>query len=136
MKLIICVDDRGGMAFNKRRVSRDKDMVLDASEYIGDSTLFLQSYSAELFSESGLNIIVSENSLKFADEDDFVFLERENPVPYMSAAKEIVLYKWNRRYPFDVKMEKNPIELGFKLESVFEFKGNAHDKITREVYRK
>jgi hypothetical protein len=54
----------------------------------------------------------------------------------MSRASEVVIYKWNRRYPFDVKMEKLPTELGFKLESVYEFKGNAHDKITREVYKR
>ncbi len=136
MKLVICIDDRGGMAFNKRRVSRDKLMVSDLCEYIGDSTLFLESYSAELFVEKSLNMIISENSLKFAEADDFVFVEREQPSPYMAAANEIVIYKWNRRYPFDVAMEKSPIDYGFKLESVFEFEGNAHDKITREVYRK
>ena len=136
MKLIICIDDRGGMAFNKRRVGRDREMILDACEYIGDDTLFLESYSEELFAECGLNIIVSDNSLKFAEDDDFVFLERIEPSAYMAAAREIVIYKWNRRYPFDVAMEKMPEDFGFKLESVFEFKGNAHEKITREVYKR
>ena len=136
MKLLICIDDRGGMAFNKRRVSRDKNVVADISEYIGDATLFVDSYSAELFLEAGLNMIVSENSLKFSEADDFVFVEREEPSAYMKEASEIVIYKWNRRYPFDVAMKKTPLDFGFKLESVFEFQGNAHDKITREVYKK
>lgn len=136
MKAVICIDDRGGMVFNKRRVSRDKLMISDLCEYIGNETLFITPYSEELFSEQSLNIIVSENALEFAEEDDFVFVEREKPEPYMAAAKEVVIYKWNRRYPFDMAMTKAPTELGFKLFSVFEFQGNAHDKITREVYKK
>ncbi len=136
MRLVICIDDRGGMVFNKRRVSRDKLMISDLCEYIGDNTLFIEPYSEELFSEVSLNIIVSEKSLKFAADDDFVFVEREEPTPYLAAAGEVVIYKWNRRYPFDMALKTSPAELGFKLESVFEFKGNAHDKITREVYKK
>ena len=136
MKLVICIDDRGGMLFNNRRVSRDKLMISDFAEYVGDETVYMSPYSEELFSEASLNIIVSEKPLAFAEEGDFVFLEREEPSAYMSRASEVVIYKWNRRYPFDVKMEKLPTELGFKLESVYEFKGNAHDKITREVYKR
>lgn len=136
MKLIVCIDDRGGMVFNKRRVSRDKLMISDLSEYVADAVLYVDPYSVELFSEADLNMIVSEKPLRFAEEDDFVFIEREEPSAYMACANEVVIYKWNRRYPFDIKMETTPIELGFKLESVYEFKGNAHDKITREVYKK
>ena len=136
MKLLICIDDRGGMAFNNRRVSRDKNVVSDIFEYVGDATLFVDSYSAELFIDAGLNMIVSENSLEFAEADDFVFLERVDPTAYIEAASEVVIYKWNRRYPFDVAMKKAPLDFGFKLVSVSEFQGNAHDKITREVYRK
>ncbi len=136
MKLVICIDDRGGMAFNKRRVSRDKLMISDLAEYVGDDVLYIAPYSEELFFEVSLNMIVSENPLKFAEDGDFVFVEREEPSAYIVAAKEVVIYKWNRRYPFDMAMEKSPLDYGFELESVFEFKGNAHDKITREVYRK
>ena len=136
MKLVICVDDRGGMLFNKRRVSRDKLMILDLAEYVGDGTLFIDPYSEELFSEVCLNMIISENPIKFAEDGDFVFVERCEPRPFAERASEIVIYKWNRRYPFDMAMDFSPEELGFKLASVFEFQGNAHDKIIREVYTK
>ncbi len=136
MKLVICIDDRGGMLFNKRRVSRDKLMISNLAEYIGDGTLFIEPYSEELFSDESLNIILSDNPLNFAEEGDFVFLERQEPRPYAEKASELVIYKWNRRYPFDMRLDFSPEELGFKLASAFEFKGNAHEKITREVYRK
>ena len=136
MKLVICVDDRGGMVFNKRRVSRDGVMVSNLAEYIGDATLFLEPYSEELFKEESLNVILSENPLKFAEKGDFVFIERQSPAPYAEVAEEIIIYKWNRRYPFDMAMDFSPVELGFNLSDVFEFKGRAHEKITREVYKK
>lgn len=136
MKLVICIEDRGGMLFNKRRVSRDKLMIADFAEYAGDSTVFIEPYSEELFSEASLNMIISENPMKFAEDGDFVFIERQEPRAFAEAAKEIVIYKWGRRYPFDTSMNFSPEELGFKLESTFEFRGNAHEKITREVYKK
>ena len=136
MKLIIAVDDRGGMLFNKRRVSRDKLMVSDLAKYIGDGTVFMEPYSEELFSEENLNIILSENPMEFADDDDFIFVERWSPRSFAEAANELIIYKWNRRYPFDLTMDFSPTELGFCLDSVFEFQGNAHDKITREVYKR
>ena len=136
MRLIIAIDDRGGMAFNKRRVSRDKLMIADLAEYLGDSVLYMTPYSEELFSEESLNIILSENPLAFAEADDAVFVERENPLPFAEAASELVIYKWNRRYPFDVSLAGKPEALGFKLVSVHEFAGAAHEKITREVYKR
>ena len=136
MKLVICTGDRGEMTFNKRRVSRDKLMISDLAEFVGDSTLYMEPYSEELFKEENLNIILSENPIKFAEEDDFVFIERFDTKPYAEAASEIIIYKWNRRYPFDLSMNFSPESLGFKLASVFEFEGNAHEKITREVYKR
>ena len=136
MRLVICVEDRGGMAFNKRRVSRDKLMISDFAEYAGDSAVFIEPYSEELFSEVSLNIILSENPSKFAENCDFVFIERQSPRIFAEAASEIVIYKWNRRYPFDVAMDFSPESLGFKLESTLDFEGNSHDKITREVYKR
>ena len=136
MRLVICVEDRGGMAFNKRRVSRDKLMISDFAEYAGDSAVFIEPYSEELFSEVSLNIILSENPSKFAERCDFVFIERQSPRIFAELASEIVIYKWNRRYPFDVAIDFSPESLGFKLESTLDFEGNSHDKITREVYKR
>lgn len=136
MKLVICIDERGGMAFGGRRVSRDRLLISDLSELISDSTLFIEPYSAELFEDSNLNIIVSDKPMRSAEAGDFAFIELFDPAPYLNLAEELIIYKWNRRYPFDLSMSKTPSELGFKLKSVFEFKGRAHDKITREIYTK
>ena len=136
MKLIFCIDERGGMMFNKRRVSRDKLMIADLAEYVGDEALYIEPYSEELFSEVSLNIICSESPEYSADSADFAFVETHSPKDSLHRAEELIIYNWNRRYPFDVSMGFNPEKLGFKLKSSFEFKGNSHDLITREVYVK
>ena len=136
MKLVVAVDDRGGMAFNNRRVSRDKLLVGDLAKYIKDSTLYIEPYSEELFAGEDINVILSSDPLKFAEDEDFVFVERYDITPYLNLACEIIVYKWNRRYPFDLAMKEMPDTCGFKLDSVCEFKGNSHEKITREIYKR
>ena len=136
MKIIITLDDRGGMAFNKRRQSRDIAVSADIEALVGENTLFIEPYSAELFSEASLNIILSQEPERLAEEDDYIFLETRSPEAAIAQANEIVIYKWNRRYPFDVSLNFSPEPLGFKLKSTHDFKGNSHEKITREVYVK
>ena len=43
-----------------------------------------------------------------------------------------MLYRWNRRYPSDLKFDL-PLE-GFTLRQRQEFAGYSHPKITEEVY--
>lgn len=136
MKLILCVDDRGGMLFNRRRQSRDRVLISDLAEYVGDGVLYMNSYSEELFSDVSLNIILCDSPMASADVGDFAFVERESPREYAPSAEEIILYKWNKNYPSDLKMGFLPEELGFSLSEMREFEGSSHEKITREIYRK
>ena len=47
---------------------------------------------------------------------------------------EIILYKWNRVYPTDFYFDINLST--WNLTQVTEFKGNSHERITKEVYKK
>lgn len=136
MKLILCVEDRGGMTFNKRRVSRDKKLIEDLAELVGNDAVYIEPYSEELFSEVSVNLVLSASPMESADEGDYAFIERFDPVPCLDKAEAIILYKWNRRYPFELALSFSPCDKGFRLDSTSEFEGNAHDKITREVYVK
>lgn len=124
------------MSFNKRRVSRDKAVTADIESYVGDEALFAEPYSAELFSEASLNIILSQAPESLAEDNDFVFLETRSPAPFANLASELIIYRWNRRYPYDVSLGFTPEKLSFRLESSLDFAGNSHEKITREVYVK
>lgn len=124
------------MAFNKRRVSRDRLLTEDIAKYIGDNIIYAEPYSLELFTDVPVNLICSDSPEKSADTGEYAFIESYSPKEAARTAEELIIYNWNRRYPFDISMGFQPKELGFKLKTRYKFKGSSHDLITREVYTK
>ena len=134
MKLIICLDDKMGMAFNKRRQSRDSAVIADIKSDLDGDALYTDEYSAKLFEGSGCNVKVIESLYKSAQSDYTVFCEREDPRGYSDKTESLCIYRWNRIYPCDVYCT---IDLnGYKLVSVCSFAGSSHEKITKEIYVK
>lgn len=134
MKIIVCVDDSGGMMFNNRRQSRDRTLIADVIETVSDSKLYIDKYSEKLFVEYEGKYTVAEDMLYVADSQDFCFVENKQLQEFMDKIDEIIIYRWNRRYPsdfyFDIDMN------GFKLCSADEFEGYSHDVITKEIFRR
>ena len=54
MRLIVCLDDKNGMAFNHRRQSRDRIVTEKIEELAKGSVLRLSPYSAKLFPSGNL----------------------------------------------------------------------------------
>ena len=134
MNLIVCIDDKNGMMFNKRRQSKDSAVRADMMAEAGGKTLWMNSYSAKQFEEPAADICVDEAFLEKAGEGEFCFLEGTGAGIAEAAAEKLIIYKWNRLYPSDVKFD---IDLdGWTLESTAEFAGSSHEKITKEVYIK
>ena len=132
MRLIVCLDDKNGMAFNHRRQSRDRIVIAKIEEPVKGSTLYFSSYSAKLFPSGDFE--PSEDYLSRAGEDDFCFVELEDVTPYEQQIKEITVFRWNRVYPADLYF---PIDLTqWSLERTVDFPGHSHEKITLEVYRR
>ena len=126
MKLIVCLDDKNGMMFNKRRQSRDKILIENVLELCKGEKLYTNEYSAKLFPENSVEIYENpaemENGYCFA-EDFFVNEEY---------VEEIIVYKWNRLYPADTYFN---IDLeNWNLTETVDFEGSSHEKITRERY--
>ncbi len=133
MTLIICVDDRDGIIFNNRRLSRDNSMCMHILDFCGGNTLWMNNYSASIFPQNAPNIRVSENFLEEVGEGELCFVENADISQIYLQAKRIVLYRWNRSYPSDVKLPKDFLA-GRKLVSSLDFAGNSHPSITQEVY--
>lgn len=133
MNLILCVDDDYGLSFNKRRQSRDK---IVAQEILRDvSQIWMQPYSRCLFPEyTEKRLTVDRECLKKAGDGEHCFMETEMPESLENIEK-LILFKWNRAYPADSYFDKNELK-NWKLESVEEFKGSSHEKITKETYVK
>lgn len=136
MKIIVCLDDGGGMTFNKRRQSRDRILLADIKAMTEGETLFASPFSEKLLSEQKIDAKIKKDPLKKADRNDFCFIEDIPVRPYLSEISEIIIYKWNRRYPTDMTFDILPLSDGFTLSSVAEFAGSSHEKITKEIYTK
>lgn len=132
MKIIVCVDDKGGVMFNHRRQSQDRVLREHILEMASGQTLWMNSYSAKMFGNLP-SIAVAEDFLDRADEDDFCFVENIPITGYEYAAKEIILFRWNRTYPADSYFNF-PAEPEYKLTETCDFTGFSHEKITKEVY--
>ncbi len=134
MNVIACVSDGGGMLFSKRRVSRDAAVISDVIKTVGDGVLFISDYSAMLFEGRKFSAVSVSNPLESAGEGDFVFLESAGLSEYKGKLKSLVIYRWNRKYPFDVKLDFSPEKEGMRLCDTLEFSGKSHEKITRETW--
>ena len=137
MKVIVCVDDNNGMTFNNRRQSRDRSILLDIYHMLDGRKLFFTDFSKKLISEFGLwRIYISDDILEKATPDDYCFIEDRPLAPYADKINELVIYRWNRKYPADTYLDIDPKELSLKLVSSEFIGGFSHEKITKEVYSK
>ena len=137
MKIIVCVDDNNGMMFNKRRQSRDSVLIQDIIANLNSGNLLIDPFSEKLFSNSDIDtFFISEEFLNEAEPDDYCFVENHPLSKHISRIDELIIYRWNRKYPADTYLDIDPTALGMELISTTEFIGSSHDKITKELYRK
>ena len=134
MTVFVCIDDNGGMLFNKRRQSRDSRVIEDVARTVGDGLLYISDFSEALFTESEASVISVPDPLDAAGESSFSFIENMHLGEYVDKIDRLIIYKWNRKYPSDFAIDINPIASGFKKRSTREFTGTSHDKVTREDY--
>lgn len=134
MIVILCLDDKKGMMFNNRRQSKDKFVIQDILKLVDGKKLLISSYSESLFQGLESKLIIDDNFLNNAAEEDYCFVENNNLKDFSEKIEKIIVYKWNRIYPSDLKLEITIQD--WNLIGRFKFVGNSHDKITREVYVK
>ncbi len=136
MTVFVCVSDGGGMMFAGRRQSRDKAVTADIVKLAESGVLFLSEYSEKLFSESDISLIVAPVPCESAGDGDFVFAEAGGLMPYKDRVDTLVIYRWNRKYPYDISLDIDPMREGMRLAETLDFVGNSHEKITREIWRR
>ena len=136
MRVIVCVDELGGMMFNHRRQSRDRTVTEDVIASLGDGALYLAPYSEKLFADTGVSYTVDDRFLALAKKGDTCFVEDRHLAEWVDRIDELILYHWNRRYPSDLRLDLSVSELGFRLRESREWQGTSHEKITKEVYVK
>jgi hypothetical protein len=131
----ITVDDRMGIAFNKRRQSRDRLLIADLCENT-DGVIYVSPYSAPLFEEYSERVAVLDSPLDDCPDGGCCFVEITELGEYVKDISTLTVYRWNRHYPSDKKLDIDIESCGFTLSQSYEFVGKSHDKITKEIYKK
>lgn len=134
MIIAACIDDKGGMLFNRRRQSQDRVLRQNLVQEASGRPLWMNSYSAKQFSEFPEAIRTAEDFPQQAGVGELCFFEDTDPAPYIEEAEAVILYKWNRHYPSD-RWFPLPLE-GWRLVRTEEFPGSSHELITKEVYQR
>ena len=119
MNIIVCLEDKNGMMFNKRRLSQDVAIREDIYKNMDGKSLIMNDYSYKMFSKENLQFIEDKQLGNFESEID-----------------KIIVYYWNRRYPSDLKFDIDFSNGKWEIVSEEEFEGNSHDKITKKVILK
>lgn len=136
MKIIVCLDDRNGMLFNNRRQSTDRVLNEKIVELTCESTLWLHPFSQRLFEGMSDNICIDERYLELAGQGEFCFIETVDVMPDTKSIEQIIVFRWNRVYPADVRFPAQLLDRFRRKDEILTFPGSSHDKISMEVYSK
>lgn len=131
MHLIVCIDERDGMSFCGRRLSRDSRVSEHILALTAGHTLWVHPYSAKLFPADA--VIADAAFAEKAGEGDFCFAELSVTPDTKKKLESVYLYHWNRAYPATVKFPRELLD-GMYLDATEEFSGNSHETITLERY--
>lgn len=138
MNVFVCIDKNLGLSFNNRRLSSDKNIVIDMFKVSKNEPISITNYSQNLFKETGGNYQTYNNLEEIiAKNCKWMFLEHdliENFEDFEDSINTLVIYNFNRFYPSDLKLK---IDLSkFNLISSNDFEGNSHELITKTIYVK
>ena len=123
------------MTFLKRRQSQDSVLRSHMLDMSRDSKLWMNAYSARQFDTVADHMQIEEDFLDMAGVGEYCFVENVDVKPAAQRAEKLVIYRWNRHYPSDVKFPMEHFEENMHLLERGEFPGSSHDSITWEVFR-
>lgn len=134
LTVAVTVDDKMGIAFNKRRQSRDKILIEDLCKNT-EGDIYVTSYSAPLFEDFTDRIKVVDDPISECPDGGLCFLEITPISEHIDNISKLIIYHWNRLYPSDKKLGIDMGESKLNLISSYDFIGKSHDKITKEIYQ-
>ena len=131
MHLIFCIDEKDGLQFCGRRLSRDSKLNEHMLGLASGTELWMSPYSGKLF--SGESVRIAPDYQTKAREGDYCFFEELPAKEVYNRCESIILYHWNRSYPATVRFPRELLK-GMHLAETEEFSGSSHEKITMERY--
>lgn len=133
MRVIVFLDDKNGMLFNKRRQSRDQAVLEEIQMLCQGKVLWMNEYSFSVYGKmEGVEIRCRQDFLQKAGTGEYALVETDDLEEISKNIEEILIFRWNRLYPSDKKLELDLSSWQYTVEK--EFSGNSHKKITLEKY--
>ncbi len=130
MHIILCLDKNNGMLFHNRRQSRDCKVIENIFAELPDQLLYIQPFSKTLFADYQELVCITE----MLTDSMTCFLEQPPPKTILDRANRLTIYRWDKVYPADQKLDM-PLSY-WLLQSIEMFPGKSHATITKEVYIK
>lgn len=134
MNVIVCLDEKNGIAFNNRRQSSDRAIRSDMLEMIGKRKLYVHSYTAKQFKDDCDKLIVDDGCMDKAEAGDFVFIESTQEINCFAGIEQFIVYRWKKEYPADLYLNIDFTSSDWKLLYSGEFEGYSHERIGKEIY--
>ena len=133
MRVMVFLDDKNGMLFNKRRQSRDQAVFEEIQMLCQGKVLWMNEYSFSVYGKmEGVEIRCRQDFLQKAGTGEYALVETDDLEEISKNIEEILIFRWNRLYPSDKKLELDLSGWQYTVEK--EFSGNSHKKITLEKY--
>ena len=132
MTLIVCLDPKGGMLFNKRRQTVDYDLCRQIGADFPD--LYISPFSEKYF--SGISCTVAKDPFAACSEVGAVFLEQGSAIEHLDEIDKLIIYRWENTYPADTYFDINPEVCGLKLKGKLKFSTEVHKNIVKEIYKR
>ena len=129
----VTVDDRMGIAFNKRRQSQDRILISDLVNSVRGK-IYVSDYSKPLFAEYDEHSVTVDDPISECPDGECCFLEKTLIDAHIGDVEKFIVYRWNRHYPSDMKLDVD--FSGYRMVESAEFVGSSHEKITKEIYIK
>lgn len=133
MHLIVCIDQRDGLSFCGRCLSRDAAVNAHILTLTRGKRLWMTADSAKQFPKAD-HIEIHENCQNMAGEGDYCLAELDIKQGVADRLESVFLYNWNRSYPSTVKFPRELLNT-MHLEYTEDFPGNSHETITLERYK-
>ena len=137
MKVIICVDDRGGVSYHGRRLSQDRLQRIDVIQRFASHGFCMKKETADLYHQIDkrcYQVIPAWKQVLSSDRwwvsEDIEFLQ------WLDQLEELVIYRWNRLYPSDKKLLLSLPVADWRCILHDSFVGSSHAKIDVEHYVK
>ena len=129
----VCLDDRGGMLFFGRRQSRDRVLISELIQST-EGKVYINKFSELLFEPHREHVVICDDPMRECPDGGTVFVENLPLLPYFDDISQIILYKWNKNYPSDKRID---IKFdAFRVVSDTAFVGSSHDKINKVILKR